>query len=127
MLTKGHEHYQCSWLGLLKVSIPNGSTWPHPVLNGILEAGTCGKNRRVLGSDSCKLLLLGKLLIKMSLCISWTPLIHPRNLYIHSLIHCVLQRLSPVIHVCMFGLELHQAGFHLSQYVVDIGCVRGQL
>lgn len=80
--------------------------------------GTCGKNRRgrrVPGSDSCKLIIfLGMLLIRMSLFISWTPLIHPRNLYIHSLIHYVLQRLSPVIHVYMFGLELHPAGFHLS-------------
>lgn len=75
----------------------------------------------MLGSDSCKLtVLLGMLLIKMSLFISWTPLIHPRNLYIHSLINCVLQRLSPLSHFCMFGLELHQAGFHLSLSMFSI-------
>lgn len=97
--------------------------------------GTCGKDRRdrrMLGSDCCKIIvLLGMLLIKMCLCISWNPLIHLRNLYIHSLIHCVLQRLSPVIHV-LFGLEHHQAGFHLSLSMlstldVSEGCCNSQI
>lgn len=73
--------------------------------------GTCwGKSRRgrrVLGSDSCKLTVLrGMWLIKMSLSIPWTSLIYPRNLSIHSLINCILQRLSPLIHVIFVCLDL---------------------
>lgn len=69
--------------------------------------GKSRRGRRVLGSNSCTLaVLLGMLLIKMSLSIPWTSLIHPRNLYIHSLIRCILQRLSPLIHVIFICLDL---------------------
>lgn len=88
--------------------------WHHG--SKVYEAKTEGAEQ-CWGLTPDNLVFLGRLLIKMSLFISSTPLISPRNLYIHCLIHCVLQRLSPVIHVYMFGL--YQAGFHLSLSILS--------
>lgn len=123
-------------LGLLKV--PNSqaeerSARPHPMLAGITKARYVLRQKQK-GQKSSGLwlsqtyVLLGMLLIKMSLSIPLTSLIHPRNLYnsLDSLYHPKAFS-SNSCHLYRFGLELHQAGFHLSRYVLNIRRVRGQL
>lgn len=131
VLTKGCENHQQTLSGFLKRTdsqADEGAAWTQPVLTGIVKA-RCVLGQKQKGQKECWALTLAKLtirvgmlLVKMSLSIPWTCLIHPRNHYIHSLIHCILQRLPPLIHVIFMCSDLSfiKLGFHLSLCMFSI-------
>lgn len=115
VLSNGCENHQQTLLGFLKTpysQADEGATWTHPMLTGIMKA-RCVLRQQQKGQKECWSLtlatltiLVGMLLVKMSLSIPWTCLIQPRKHCIHSLVHSLLQRLSPLIHVVFVCLDL---------------------